>query len=347
MNSYKPLISIIVPVYNKEDYIIECINSLLEQSYKNIEILIYDDLSTDSSLKKLEIFIDDRIFIYRGAVNKGVKYGRDFLLQKANGDFISFFDADDVCHKNKYIKILNHFNQNPDIDIIGSRVKYINSKGIELFKPFTFESYSKEDIKANLFFCNTISTSTVVLKRKVINKISFQEFKYAIGEDYYVWIKLSHFYNFINLPDKLITYRVTDHGMMGNTKLVYPDAISFIHAYQFEYLNLPANKSIINIHNKFMYDDFITKYYILRSLIFYKTLFSNVNDFYNKKSFSKQIRINWLRKCIIYSKNNPIESLYIYLFYFKNHNLYSILKVYILIIYSIKYFSNNFLHVKK
>jgi glycosyltransferase involved in cell wall biosynthesis len=110
----------------------------LEQSYKNIEILIYDDLSTDNSLKKLESFIDDRIHIYRGLVNKGVKFGRDFLLKKANGDFISFFDADDICHKNKYIKILNYFKNNPDIDIIGTRVKYINSKGIELYKRYLY-----------------------------------------------------------------------------------------------------------------------------------------------------------------------------------------------------------------
>ena len=347
MSKYNPLISIIVPVYNKEDYIIECINSLLEQSYENIEILIYDDFSTDNSLKKLESFIDDRIHIYRGVVNKGVKFGRDYLLKKANGDFISFFDADDICHNNKYVKILNHFIQNPDIDIIASRVKYINSKGIELYKPFTFESYSKEDIKSNLFFCNTISTSTVVLKRKVVDKIDFQEFNYPIGEDYFVWIKLSHLYNFINLPDKLITYRVTNNGMMGNTKLVYPEAISFIHTYQFNVLNLPVSKSIINIHNKFMYDDVITKYYLLKSIILYKRLLSNSNDIYNAKSFINQIRINWLRKCIIFSKYNTIESLYIYLFYFKKHNFHSILKLYILIVFSIKYFLNSFLHDKK
>lgn len=347
MNSKSPLISIIVPVYNKANYIFDCINSLLNQSYQNIEILIYDDFSKDNSLKILDSFNDKRIKIYRGNVNKGVRFGRDFLLGKANGDYISFFDADDICHENKFVKILNYFIKNPNIQIIGSRVKYINSRGKTLFKPFTFETFSIEDIKANLFFCNTISTSTVVFKKEVCKSIDFQSFNYVIGEDYFIWIKLSENYNIINLPNKLVTYRVTDTGMMGNTKSSYPEAIKFIHSYQFENFNITPHKTYLDIHNRFMYDENFSKFYLLKSLIFYNYLLTISNPKYNKKSFLKQVRINWLRKCIVFSKQEPLKSIYIYLFYFKQHNFTSILNIYILSIFSLKYTINKIIYDKE
>ena len=83
--NFTPLISILVPVYNKANYIKESINSLLEQSYPNIEILIYDDFSTDESLSIIKDIDDKRIFIHTGTENKGVRYGRDYLLNKDNG----------------------------------------------------------------------------------------------------------------------------------------------------------------------------------------------------------------------------------------------------------------------
>jgi glycosyltransferase involved in cell wall biosynthesis len=344
LSNFTPLISILVPVYNKANYIKESINSLLEQSYPNVEILIYDDFSTDESLSIIKDIDDKRIFIHTGTENKGVRYGRDYLLNKANGDFISFFDADDLCHKNKYIKIFKYFNNNPGIDIIGSRVNYINDKGIKLYKPFTFESYSVEDIKANLFFCNTISTSTVVFKKKVAENIKFLDFKYIIGEDYFEWIKLTETYNFINLPEKLVTYRVTDHGMMGNTKSSYAEAINFIHSYQFKNLNIKPYKSILDIHNRFMFEKFISKIYLLKSIIFYDYLLLHSNKKYHLESFLNQIRVNWLRKCIVFSKTNPISSIYIYLFYFKKHDFKSIINTYILIIFSIKFSINYFIN---
>jgi len=344
--SHTPLISILVPVYNKENYLKESINSLLNQAYPYIEILIYDDSSTDDSIKIIESFKDNRIFLYKGSLNKGVRYGRDFLLKKAKGEFISFFDADDICHKNKYIVILNKFKKNQNIDIIGSRVKYVDSKGKKLFKPFTFESFTHEDIKANLFFCNTISTSTVVFKKEVSSEINFQKFEHINSEDYFTWIQLSENYNFINIPNKLVTYRETDHGMMANTKNSYPKSINYIHSYLFNILNLTSSTAFLTVHNKFMYDDNISKYYLLKSLILYKYLLQK-NSKYNSHSFLNQIRINWLRKCIIFSRFNPIESYKIYLFNFKYHNIKSVLKIYILFIFSLKFKLNLFINGKK
>ena len=93
-----------------------------------------------------------------------------------------------------------------------------------------------------------------------------------------------------------------------------------------------------------MFEKFITKYYLLKSLIFYDYLLLYSNKKYSLESFLNQIRVNWLRKCIVFSKKSPITSIYIYLFYFKKHNLKSILNTYILFIFSFKFSINNLMN---
>ena len=334
---YNNLISILIPVFNKENYLLDSMNSILNQNYKNFEILIYDDCSTDNSLQVLNSINDSRIKIYKGQINKGVRYARDFLLKLAKGDYISFFDADDICNKNKYTFSLNYLNTNTKIDLLASKVDYINENGSKILKLFTFESFKPKSIKSNLFFCNTITTSTVVFRRSLIPFINFLEYNYVIGEDYFIWIKLSEKFNLVNLTKKLTTYRITNNGMMANTVNKYEEAINYIHNYQFEKIGLNNRYDLIAIHNKFMFTNNITQIYLKKSLILYKILLSNSMNTYDHISFLEQIRINWLRKLIVYSKNNPIKSIYIYFKYFKYHNYKSILNIYKLIIFSMYY----------
>lgn len=90
----KPLISIIIPVYNVEKYILQCISSVLAQDYSNIEIIVVDDGSTDDSVQKLKTFNDTRLKIY-SRENSGVSASRNFGIKKATGKYIYFLDSDD------------------------------------------------------------------------------------------------------------------------------------------------------------------------------------------------------------------------------------------------------------
>ena len=183
----------------------------------------------------------------------------------------------------------------------------------------------------------SITTSTVVFRRSLIPFINFLEYNYVIGEDYFIWIKLSEKFNLVNLTKKLTTYRITNNGMMANTVNKYEEAINYIHNYQFEKIGLNNRYDLISIHNKFMFTNNITQIYLKKSLILYKILLSNSINTYDHISFLEQIRINWLRKLIVYSKNKPIKSIYIYFKYFKYHNYKSILNIYKLIIFSMYY----------
>lgn len=120
-------ISIIVPVYNCEKYIFRCLKSIINQTYKNLQIIVIDDGSTDSTLKICEDIArnDCRIEIY-SKENGGVSSARNFGLKKVKGDFISFVDADDFLEANMYSKMIYYLK---DEEIIVCNFYIIDEKG--------------------------------------------------------------------------------------------------------------------------------------------------------------------------------------------------------------------------
>lgn len=109
----KYLVSIIVPMYNSEKYIVRCIGSLLEQSYENIEIIVVDDGSSDNGVDIIKKYSDNRINIYQKK-NEGVSATRNFGIEKSNGDFLLFVDSDDYVSKDI-------------VEIMVDKIKNINS----------------------------------------------------------------------------------------------------------------------------------------------------------------------------------------------------------------------------
>lgn len=110
-------VSIIIPVFNAENYISETIQSLLNQSYENIEIILVDDGSTDGSSKIIDNNIDARIKYYHQE-NKGAPAARNYGFEKAEGELVIFFDADDTLTQNGIYKVVEMFNANQTIDMV-------------------------------------------------------------------------------------------------------------------------------------------------------------------------------------------------------------------------------------
>lgn len=98
----EPLVSIITPVYNSEEYLEETILSVINQTYKNWELLLIDDYSTDNSYKIIEKYLtDERIKYLRNERNSGPAITRNVGLEKSKGEYIAFLDSDDIWAKNK------------------------------------------------------------------------------------------------------------------------------------------------------------------------------------------------------------------------------------------------------
>ena len=185
-------ISIVMPVYNKEKYIARGIHSILVQTFKDWELIIIDDGSTDGSLNQCKKFRDSRIQVFH-TLNRGVSEARNLGISKATGEYITFIDSDDFVAENYLEKIYR-----PDEEmVIGGVAKVdINGKVIERICPYLDGNVYIEDM-AKTFYKEQLATgiygfvSSKLIKKSVIekNKIRFDS-KINLAEDYDFFLKI-------------------------------------------------------------------------------------------------------------------------------------------------------------
>ena len=209
--------SVILVTYNSSRYIEESISSVLNQTYKNFELIIIDDGSTDKTINIIKKFKDNRIK-YKYQTNQGPSKARNFGIKISKSRWICFIDADDYWHKNK-LKVVNKFLsgnnliyhklhkkvefKKQNLHITQSKLQY------SLFQKY-IGSKIKNPIAQNLLiYGNTIPTSSVVIRKKILKKFKSFDEKLRIGEDYDLWLRLSLVTDkFMFIPENLGTYRI-------------------------------------------------------------------------------------------------------------------------------------------
>lgn len=189
-----PFFSVVIPTFNRSCKLKKTINSVLEQSFSNFEVLVMDDGSTDDTLAVMKSFNDKRL-VYEWAPNSGgPATPRNRGINKAKGNWICFLDADDLWCKNKLKRVHEAISQNPDYDLIcHNEILFnlqTNKKTILTYGPYEKEFYRR------LLFCEvSLSPSATTVKREFIlsNNLRFNESPdYVIVEDYDMWLKIAH-----------------------------------------------------------------------------------------------------------------------------------------------------------
>lgn len=206
------LCSIIVPVYNGEKYLEECLKSIAKQTYPNIEVIIIDDGSADRSAQICAKFVetDHRFRLYRQA-NAGVSASRNKGIKLANGEFIIFVDADDLLESDSVELLLKEIDDNVDL-VIGSHVYFRGNK--LKYRIWENKVYNKQDINKDiLYFHKTLLTPWAKIYRRSIITENDLKFDPSIpyGED------TVFNYGYIQYIDnvKLISHKVYKYRMDG------------------------------------------------------------------------------------------------------------------------------------
>ena len=172
-------ISVIVAVYNTEKYLDRCIESLLNQTYKNIELVIVEDCSTDSSRKLLKKYKGNKnIKVFYNRENRGLSYSRNYGLKKSTGDFIGYIDSDDYVEPDYYEKLMSSIKDNKsDIAICDIKLVDEQTNKIQRCKCYAndFDVYSVVNNGFAASACNKL------FKRKNVEKYPFAEGK--VNED--------------------------------------------------------------------------------------------------------------------------------------------------------------------
>lgn len=177
-----PLVSIIIPVYNVEKFISECLNSILEQSYAEYEIIIVNDGSTDASQEVCEKFIkDDRIKLYNKS-NGGLSSARNYGLDKAVGKYVIFIDSDDFWIDKNTLKHLVYVAENTNADVVRGEYKEVDSLGNELYVPIVpneLNELEHKQLNNHVFLHKVLSRGhfswLFFIKKSIIDNYRFNE----------------------------------------------------------------------------------------------------------------------------------------------------------------------------
>jgi len=183
MNNNQPLVSVILPVYNDETNIENSINSILNQTYKNIELLIYNDGSNDSTQKIISNIDSPLIKIFSNNKNIGLTKALNFLISKSSGEIIARQDSDDISYLDRIEKQVDYLLSNK-LDAAASRARRKNSKrkipSISFYLP----------LKIQVLYKNPMIHGTLMIKKSVLEELNFYNTKFKYSQDFKLLIDL-------------------------------------------------------------------------------------------------------------------------------------------------------------
>lgn len=250
-----PLVTVFMPVYNCEKYIRQSIESILNQTYKNIDLLIIDDGSTDNSIEIIKSYNDSRIRLLCNDKNEGIPYTRRRGIENARGEYFALMDADDISHPQRIYSQVMFLNENIDTDVVCSYYKTFGRKINRIFK-----SYNRpEENKIGLLFHNPIGNPTAMIRLNSLNKNNIKYNKdYFVAQDYDLWAQISKCGCISTIPKVLLKYRVGHENITKKTqtkkRLERKKVIDKIHNELLDYYNFNLNDFEKNIFNN-LFDD--------------------------------------------------------------------------------------------
>ncbi|MGH7886104.1 MAG: glycosyltransferase family 2 protein [Thermodesulfobacteriota bacterium] len=210
MKNKKILITVIIPVYNCEKYLSDAIESVMEQSYLQTEIIVVDDGSTDNSAKIAKSYSDDIKYIYQ--VNSGPAAARNKGIINSNGEFIAFLDADDLWPSNKLELQISSFMNNENLEIVMGRIQYVELP---------------DAVKRNMRMLDSnnsfkyINLGAGLFKKSVFKKIGYLDREFIYWEDLDWFLRAYEKKTSLIFLDQItMIYRIHSQNMSNNNNEV-------------------------------------------------------------------------------------------------------------------------------
>ena len=204
----KPLISVVMSVYNGAEYLNEAIKSILDQNYSNLEFIMINDGSTDNSFEIMSSFDDDRIIII-DQENKGLTKSLNIGVAKAKGEYIARQDADDISLTDRFENFLKYQKRNTNVDIYSTPAFIIDENG-EVKK--TIPNYFRRNgfSQELLNYSNSMIHGTLIVKADIIKEYKYnEEFRYS--QDFELYHRLIYNGYNISYDDSNISYQLRIH----------------------------------------------------------------------------------------------------------------------------------------
>ncbi len=204
-----PLISVVMPVYNRSNFIADSIDSIIKQSYPHLELIIVNDASTDNTAKIIEDYAktDNRISCIHLSQNGGAFKAGNIGIKQAKGEYYAPHDSDDISHPDRFKDQLNFLTANPQLAMIGSNINIINEQG-DIVGKRTFPLTYDKLLKTSLDFCPFAHSSTLI-KMEIIKELKGYSESYHREGDVDLWFRILNKYPAQNLELNYLSYRIS------------------------------------------------------------------------------------------------------------------------------------------
>ncbi len=214
----EPLVSVLMVNYNHEETIGETIESVLGQTYKNIQFIIVDDGSTDGSCEVIESFQDERMEVYRLESNRHICYATNYGVEKVRGEYLARIDSDDVWYPDKLSRQVEFLKGSEQykicfswIDLIDTDGNNINDGNAELLHLFETEFTGQEDCLLTFFLIgNCLSHPSVLMETEVMRAVGGFNPGYMQSHDFDYWIRIAKRYPLYVMKERLLAMRRFD-----------------------------------------------------------------------------------------------------------------------------------------
>ena len=207
INSKRPKVTVFIPVYNREQYVGDAIESILAQTFSDFEILLVDDGSTDHSVDLIRSYTDPRIRLACKTRNKGVELAR--------GQYMAMLDSDDRAYPHRLEKQVAFLDNHPDYAQVGSWCRMMDAQGHPL-KRIKRQPIFPDDIHAQFLFRCAMSNRSIMARTAILQEYGYRN-DYPRCQDYELHVRLAKQYKLGNLPECLVYGRIHPQQITGQT----------------------------------------------------------------------------------------------------------------------------------
>jgi glycosyltransferase involved in cell wall biosynthesis len=217
LSGHAPRVTVVIPTYNRKEYLAEAIDSVLAQTYTDYEILVVDDGSTDGTREFLEERYRERPVLYLRQENRGSSAARNTGIRNARGELLAFLDSDDLWLPGKLGLQVPLFDKNPSVGLV-----FCGSAGIGARGEIVEERRPTDDFRGNavraMLYRNMTPTPTVVFRRNLVPRVGYMREELTFGEDWNYWLRIAARCAIDFAPEILVHFRYLPGSL---SKLTY------------------------------------------------------------------------------------------------------------------------------
>ncbi|MDY6784733.1 MAG: glycosyltransferase [Cyanobacteriota bacterium] len=209
-------LSVVIPIYNGEKTIQETINSVLQQSFEDFEIIAINDGSQDTTLEILENISDPRLQVFSYA-NAGLAESRNRGIARAKGEFVAFLDADDLWTADKLDSQIQALQNASEAAVAYSFTDYIDETG-KIVKKGNYKAVNGNVLEELLVDNFIESGSNPLIRKQALEKVGGFDSSINTAADWDMWLRLAEHFHFVAIPAVQVLYRISDNSMSANIR---------------------------------------------------------------------------------------------------------------------------------